>query len=287
MSGTDANAAALAQLQNWVGRTARVADPMPCFPADALAATLDRGERHRDGDALPALWHWIYTLDLHRTADLGPNGHARDGEFLPPMPFPRRMFAGARLRFLRPLRLGRPAQRTATIQRIEAKSGRSGPLVFMRVGVAIESDGALALEETQDIVYRRAEGAAPAPTASVPRSVEPAVWTREVQAGEALLFRYSALIFNAHRIHWDRPYAVGEEGYPGLVVHGQLIATWLADLVRRHDDRPLAAFEFRSLRALFDAEPCRLCGVPAGDSVRLWAEDGEGAVVMQALARFA
>lgn len=279
-------AAAVADLQRWVGRSACAVDPMPLFPADALAATLDRDERHADGDALPALWHWIYLLDLHRTADLARNGHARDGEFLPPMPFPRRMFAGARLRFAGPLRLGCPARRTSTIERIEAKAGRSGPLVFMRVRVAIESAGAPVLEEMQDIVYRRPDGASQAP-APVQMAGEPAAWERTVSAGEAMLFRYSALIFNAHRIHWDRPYAEREEGYPGLVVHGQLIATWLADLVRRHDARPLAAFEFRSLRALFDGERCRLCAVPDGATVRLWAENGEGAVVMQALARFA
>lgn len=273
--------ASMDDLQAWVGRQERVEDAMPCFPANALAVTLDRDERFAAADPLPALWHWIYFLDLHRTNELAPNGHVRHGGFLPPMPHPRRMFAGGRIRFHRPLVLGANARRTATIAGIERKYGRSGPLIFLRMLNTIESNGAIAIEEQQDIVYRGASAGSSSPAGAVRESERPA-WVRDVSANEMLLFRYSALIFNAHRIHWDRPYACEEEGYPGLVVHGQLIATWLADLVRRHSDRPIAAFEFRSLQALVDGEPCRLCGVPEGDSVRLWAENRAGAAVMQA-----
>lgn len=280
-----ADTPALGDLQAWIGRQDRVEDAMPCFPANALAATLDRNERFAPGDALPALWHWIYFLDLHRTNELAGNGHVRHGGFLPPMPYPRRMFAGGRIRFHRPLPLGAVARRTSTIASIESKIGRSGPLAFMRMRNVIEADGVLALEEEQDIVYR--EPGSGASSAAPVRGGEEPAWEREVSANEMMLFRYSALIFNAHRIHWDRPYAVGEEGYPGLVVHGQLIATWLADLVKRHSDRAIAAFEFRSLRALFDGEACRLCGSPAGDAVRLWAQNDTGAVVMQARAELA
>lgn len=268
-------------LQSWIGRQEIVDDAMPVFPACALAATLDRDERHEPGDALPPLWHWIHFLDTHRSCDLQANGHVRHGGFLPPMPFPRRMFAGGRMRFVQPLRIGMPARRVSTIERIESKAGRTGSLVFMRMHNVFESQGGIAVEEAQDIVYREAGAASASAGADVRASVQP-VWVREVCANEAVLFRYSALIFNAHRIHWDRPYAQEVEGYPGLVVHGQLIATWLADLVRRNTDRAVASFEFRSQRALFDGEPCRLCGVPEGDCVVLWAENSRGATVMTA-----
>lgn len=271
-------------LAPWIGRRESVSDALSPFPAEALAATLDRDDRFAVGDALPPLWHWVYFLERHKTAELAANGHVRHGGFLPPMPFPRRMFAGARIRFQRPLRLGTEATREATIADIQLKQGTSGALLFMSMRVSIRTDEGCAITEEQDIVYRApAAGAVPAPV----RRAQPApVWVREVDANALLLFRYSALIFNAHRIHWDAPYATGEEGYPGLVVHGQLIATWLADLVRRHCERPLAGFRFRSLRALIADTPCRLCAVPGADGIRLWAEDEEG-TLMEAFAELA
>lgn len=258
---------------------------MPAFPADALCATLDRDGRAVSGDALPPLWHWAYFLPLDKTADLAENGHARQGGFLPQIPLPRRMFAGARLQFVRPLRIGEPAQRVTTIADIRMKQGRSGDLLFLLLRHEIHDAHGLALCEEQDIVYRHRSGAA-AP-ALLPKTAPPPIWTREIAANEMLLFRYSALIFNAHRIHWDRPYAQEAQGYPGLVVHGQLIATWLADLVRRHSERPMQTFRFRSVSALLEHTRCRLCAVPEGDTVSLWAEDAHGALVMEAHAGLA
>jgi 3-methylfumaryl-CoA hydratase len=278
------NAGDLAALAPWIDRREAVRDALPPFPAAALAATLDRDDEFVAGDHLPPLWHWVYFLERHKTAELAHNGHVRHGGFLPPMPFPRRMFAGARLRFERPLRLGAEATRTTTITDISRKQGASGPLIFMAMRVEIRTAEGLAVTEEQDIVYRSpAPGAAPV---TGRRADAAPVWVREVTANELLLFRYSALIFNAHRIHWDERYATGEEGYSGLIVHGQLIATWLADLVRRHCDQPLKGFRFRSLRALTAHTPCRLCALPGEEGIRLWAEDA-GGMLMDAFAETA
>lgn len=271
----------LTPLKAWIGRREVLVDPLPTFSAAALSVTLDRDDAPATGDALPALWHWVYFLNLDKTADLTENGHAAHGGFLPPMPLPRRMFAGARLRFHRPLRLGERARRVSTIADVRLKQGASGDLVFLLVRNEFDVGGELALVEEQDIVYRAP--AEPGATGGVPRRAPTgALWVREFTADEKLLFRYSALIFNAHRIHWDRPYTQHREGYPGLIVHGQLIATLLADLVRRHTDRPIVAFRFRSVSALFEHTRCRLCGVPRADAVTLWAEGVHGDLVMEA-----
>lgn len=273
----------LAPLQAWIGCREIVEDPLPVFSAAALSASLDRDDVPATGDALPALWHWVYFLNLDKTAELAENGHPRHGGFLPPMPLPRRMFAGARLRFHRPLRLGERARRVSTITDVSLKQGASGELIFLAIRNEFDVGGELALVEEQDIVYR----APPAAGTLLPaarRAPTGALWVREFTADEKLLFRYSALIFNAHRIHWDRPYAQSAEGYAGLIVHGQLIATLLADLVRRHTDSAIVAFRFRSVSALLEHTRCRLCGIPAGDAVTLWAEDAGGNLVMEARA---
>jgi len=275
----------IAALRACIGRQEIVADTLPAFSASALAATLDLDDRFEAGDCLPPLWHWVYFLDLHKSAELAENGHVKHGGFLPAMPLPRRMFAGARLTFHRPLRIGERAQRISTIADIDHKRGSSGDLVFMRMRNEFLNAEGLALTEEQDIVYRQPQSASVAPR--VENCLEEhAPWVREIEANETLLFRYSALIFNAHRIHWDRPYAQDKEGYAGLIVHGQLIATWLAELARSNSGRPFKSFRFRSLRALLDHARCRLCGEPSGDSVRLWAEDERG-VVMEAHAELA
>lgn len=276
----------LAPLRACSDRRQIVADPMPVYPAAALAATLDRDDVFALGDALPPLWHWVYFLNLHKSAELAENGHPAHASFLPPIPLPRRMFAGARLRMHRPLRLGESARRVSTIADVSAKQGRSGTLIFLQLHNAFDVAGEVVLVEEQDIVYRSLAAAAPAAQA-VRRRPGDVVWTREFSADEKLLFRYSALIFNAHRIHWDRPYTQARAGYPGLIVHGQLIATLLADLVRRNSARPMVAFRFRSVSALLEHTRCRLCGIPQGDDVVLWAEDEHGTLVMQAHAQFA
>lgn len=272
-------------LKNWIGRQESVSDSLPPFPAAALAATLDLSEAPGIGAPLPPLWHWIYFHELRRHAELAGNGHPRLGGFLPPVPLPRRMFAGARLSFPKTLRIGEAARRTSTLADVSVKQGRSGEMVFVRVRNEISGSAGPAIIEEQDLVYREEPRAGDSPPA-VSSPPATAVWKRGFSTDVALLFRYSALLFNAYRIHYDRPFAK-EQGYAGLVVHGQLIATLLADLVRRQTDKPIKSFRFRSARPLTDDSPCVLCGVPSGNTVALWAEDGQGGLVMQADAELA
>jgi 3-methylfumaryl-CoA hydratase len=275
--------------KEWIGRTETMSDVVTATPYAALSATLDRPcARPPAGTPLPALWHWLYFLPLYRQSEVGPDGHAQRGGFLPPIPLPRRMWAGSQLRFAKPLHIGDALTRTSTIEDVTEKSGRSGPLVFVKVRHEIRRGDETedALTEIHDIVYRDApkpEDATPAPKPAPPRSA----WERRWIPDDVLLFRYSALTFNGHRIHYDRRYVTQVEGYPGLVVHGPLIATLLLDLLRhRLPDAVVATFEFRALRPLFDLHPFFVCGEPQEDdrSFRLWARDHEGALAMDATA---
>lgn len=270
----------IAPLKAWVGRHESAGDTLAPFPAAALAATLDRDETYSAGQPLPPLWHWLYLQELHKTSELAENGHGKLGGFMPPVPLPRRMWAGGRFTFERPLRIGQAARRVSTVVDLTAKAGASGDLVFLLLRHEFSGPDGAAVVEEQDIVYRevpRPVEAAPAPR----RAPGKAVWRHETPTSEALLFRYSALIFNAHRIHYDEPYC-RREGYPGLIVHGPLLATLLADLVRRNTDAVMTKFRFRAVSPLFNGSPCVACGIPEGRAVRLWAEDGKGGIVMEA-----
>lgn len=271
-------------LTDWTGRSETATDLLRPFPADALAATLDRDETYPEGAALPDLWHWLYFLPLHRLSESGRDGHAAKGGFLPPVPLPRRMWAGSRFRFLRPLTIGAEATKTSTIARVEPKQGRSGPLCFVTVSHDFRQDGQHCIAEEHDIVYREdpAPGA-PAPVAQP--APEASDFSRTIHPDPVLLFRYSALTFNGHRIHYDQPYATGVEGYPGLVVHGPLLATLLMDLLRRQTDAPVAEFNFRALATITDTDDFSVHGARRDDgSIRLWARRADGALAMDATA---
>jgi 3-methylfumaryl-CoA hydratase len=275
--------------KDWIGRTETVSDVVTATPYAALSATLDRpAERPPAGTPLPALWHWLYFLPLHRQSEIGPDGHARRGGFLPPVPLPRRMWAGSQFEFHRPLRVGDTLTRVSTIQDVTEKSGRTGPLVFVKVRHEISRAGEaeVALTEFHDIVYREA----PTPD-DVPPEPRPAptgaAWERRWVPDDVLLFRYSALTFNGHRIHYDRRYVTEVEGYPGLIVHGPLIATLLLDLLRhQHPEAEVAGYSFRAMRPIFDINPFAVCGEPQSDgkAVHLWAKDHEGWLAMDATA---
>ncbi|MEO8808071.1 MAG: MaoC family dehydratase N-terminal domain-containing protein, partial [Burkholderiaceae bacterium] len=234
--------------------------------------------------------HWLYFLPIAPMSAVGTDGHPTRGGFLPPVPLPRRMWAASRLVFHRPLQVGDTLTRVSEITDVQLKEGKSGPLVFVKLmHTVMSSDGATAITEEQDIVYRDDPNPGDAPAAAKPAPPD-ADWCRELQPDPVLLFRYSALTFNGHRIHYDRPYATSVEGYPGLVVHGPLIATLLIDHLRRHlPEATVARFEFRALRPLFDGAPFMLNGQPApdGHSVRLWARDAGGALCMEASAALA
>ena len=271
-------------LTAWIGRSERAADVPRSFPADALAATLDRDDRHPDGTALPPLWHWLYFLPLHKLSESGRDGHAAKGGFLPPVPLPRRMWAGSRFRFLSPLRIGARAEKVSTIARVDPKQGRSGALCFVTLAHDIHQDGAHCIAEEHDIVYREdpAPGAAPPVPQMAPQASD---FSRTIRPDPVLLFRYSALTFNGHRIHYDQPYATGVEGYPGLVVHGPLLATLLMDLLRRQDMGRVTGFAFRALATITDTADFAVHGARQPDgSVRLWARRADGALAMDATA---
>ena len=277
-------------LRRWVGKEESSDDVATAVPVAALAATLDRDEpRPQTGDPLPPLWHWLYFLPIYPISRSGPDGHPARGEFLPPVPLPRRMWAGSRFEFHRPLRVGSSMSRVSRIGDVTGKEGRSGPLVFVTVRHTISDGEGVALTEEHDIVYR--ENARPGDSRPPPQLAPVnAEWTREIEPSAVLLFRYSALTFNSHRIHYDRRYVTEVEGYPGLVVHGPLIATLLLDLLRRNlPQASVTRFSFRAVRPLYDIAPFSVCGMPdpEGKVVRLWAKDVDGWLAMDATAMLA
>jgi 3-methylfumaryl-CoA hydratase len=280
-------AAATADVQQWIGRARTERDTITPSPIARLAATLDRDDPPpRPGDAVPPLWHWLYFLAADRQGALGPDGHLSKGEFLPPFPLPRRMYAGGRFAFHRPLRVGAEAERRSEIVGVAEKAGRSGPLGFVTLRHTVSDAGGVCLVEEQDLVFRAAYR--PGEPASPPQAPPAnAAFGRRLAADPVLLFRYSALTFNGHRIHYDAPYVTGVEGYPGLIVHGPLLATLLADLVRREaPEAPLTRFAFRALRPVFDVSPFGVHGKRAGNSFALWATDNGGHLAMTAEASF-
>jgi 3-methylfumaryl-CoA hydratase len=279
-------AAALEALAGWIGRSESREDTITAAPLRSLAALLDRDDAEpREGEPIPPLAHWLYFLDTPRESELGPDGHPRRGGFLPPVPLARRMWAGSRLEFLRPLAVGTHATRQSTIRDVRVKEGRSGTLVFVTVRHEVSDARGVAITDEHDIVYRGEGGASAAPVAAPTDEA----WRREIRPDPVLLFRYSAATFNGHRIHYDHPYATRVEGYPGLVVHGPLLATLLVDLLRRH--RPgvaLRRYSFRALRPLYDTAPFEVCGAPdeAKRAARLWTRDAQGAITMDATAEW-
>jgi len=268
----------------WVGRSETLRDEIAAGRAQAMQATLDDAAPFlHPGDALPPLWHWAYFWSLAPTASLGPDGHAARGGFLPPIPLPRRMWAGSRVAFPKPLEVGAEVTRRSTIKSVAQKTGRSGQLAFVTVEHVISDDAGPCIVEEHDIVYRAAgEKGAALPAGEAPP--EGGTWRQEVVPSPVLLFRYSALTFNGHRIHYDQPYTTQEEGYPGLIVHGPLLATMMIGQLRRHlPEAHATRFAFRAKRPIFDVRPFTVCGAPDESSRRadLWVEDPDGFLAMQ------
>ena len=283
--------AQLAHWRTWLGRTEQRSDVATAAPLNAWTATLDRDDPEAlPGSDVPPLAHWLYFLPAARQSQLGPDGHPQRGGFLPPIPLPRRMWAGGRLTFLQALQVGDAITRTSRIVGVDAKSGRSGALAFVTVRHEIANARGPAITEEHDIVYREEPRADAAPPTPQPAPTDEA-FSRRIVPDAVLLFRFSALTFNSHRIHYDRSYVTEVEGYSGLVVHGPLIATLLMDLLRRQ--RPAARilrFGFTAKSPLFDGQPFDLCGrFDDGDErqVLLWARNQQGTLAMQASAELA
>ena len=268
----------------WIGKSETRTDQCNANQLAAWGATLDRDDDFpATSTEVPPGFHWTLFPPLARQSELGEDGHPHKGGFMPPISLPRRMWAGSRIEFIKPLLVGENVERCSTIKRIESKTGRSGTLVFVTLHHSFTCRGELSVSEEQDIVYRDAPAGPVLDTGGDP--APRGLWYREIQPTESQLFRYSALTFNAHRIHYDLPYATNTEGYPGLVVHGPLIATLLLDHLRRNipNDR-LHKFSFRAIRPTYLTTPFSINGQPGNESgtVKLWSTDNRGRAGMEA-----
>jgi 3-methylfumaryl-CoA hydratase len=272
-------------LTAWVGRTRENADLVtPRLMAEFRATFAPHLAPVPPGEAPPAL-HWCLAPETPAADALGPDGHAAKGGFLPPVPLPRRMWAGGEIETLAPLREGDAVTRAETVQDVAFKDGRSGRLCFVTVAHAVTSPRGLAVRERQDIVYREAAGAQTGAGAEARRGDAAAydtVWT--VPATPTLLFRYSAMTFNGHRFHYDQPYATQVEGYSDLVVHGPMQATLLMNLAATLLDRVPKTFRYRGLSPMTANQTFRVCGRIGADGFEGATLDEAGRICMQASA---
>ncbi|WP_414473084.1 MaoC family dehydratase N-terminal domain-containing protein [Microvirga sp. M2] len=269
--------------REWIGRTETAAQVAERWPILGLCALLGKAEAPGPGDPIPPAAHWTYFGPTVAQARIGPDGHPERKGLLPPIVQPRRMWAASDIVFSGDIRIGDVVTKTTRIADISEKDGKTGSLVFVNVDNRYHVDDREVLSEIQTLVYRdhpKAGEAAP-PDKAAP--ADPA-WTHRIDPDPVLLFRYSAVTFNGHRIHYDAPYATGQEGYPGIVVQGQLTATLLLDQFRaRFPNRPIRGFSFRAVKPLFSGRPFFLEGTEKDDgSHSLWARDQDGALSLTA-----
>jgi 3-methylfumaryl-CoA hydratase len=275
----------LDHLRQWIGRSAEAADIVTAQLVKGLRATLfqEVGEP-RDGDAAPFTVHWCLAQPVFPMSMLGPDGHPTRGGFLPPVPLPRRMWAGGELEFLDPLRVGDEATRTSRISDVTVKTGSTGTLCFVAVDHVVTTPRGTAIRERQDIVYREMGGAA----ASAPKAAPPppVAKHREAHVSDAvLLFRYSALTFNGHRIHYDRDYVTKVEGYPGLIFHGPLQAAFIVELAAKlHHGQPPKKLTYRGVQPLFEGSEFSVNANESGAGLELWIANAEGQPTMKGTA---
>jgi 3-methylfumaryl-CoA hydratase len=264
--------------KDWLGRTRRDEDEITLGAVQRVAATLDQDPAaFRRGSEMPESWYAILFAPVARESTLQPDGHLLTGDFLPPLHGTRRMFAGRRTRFIAPLKIGDEVTRVSTVTRAEPKTGRTGPFMLVTVMHEISGPSGLALTEEQDIVYRAAveAGTMAAQKEAAPVADKPA-WSTPIELDPVLVFRYSALTFNAHRIHYDLPYARDVEGYPALVMNGGFTALLLIESARPHLPRPIAAYAARAISPLFVGQRVAFNGRPTGDGAALWASGPDG-----------
>ena len=271
--------------EEWVGKTLESRDELSLSPLNRMAATLETQFREFSlGDDIPPLWHWLYFLESTPKSMLAEDGHAKKGGFLPPITLPRRMWAGSRLIFKKNLKAGEKVSRISRIKDISVKQGKTGTLVFVKVSHEISANTSLALSEEHNIVFREKSNPTSVALATQKSTIKPD-FSETFKPDPIILFRYSALTFNGHRIHYDRDYVTNTEGYPGLLVHGPLLATLLIENFRKHHSNlKIINFEFKALHPVFDLNPFKICSTnPNNDNkASLWIEDHEGNLCMLA-----
>ncbi len=278
----------LEKLKDWIGERETDVDYVTIPSVHRLAATLDRDDAMpKNGDPLPPGWHTLLFPRVVRQSQVGHDGHPTRGDFLPPVPLPRRMNAGRRTWLIAALHVGDEVKKEASIKDVVIKQGRTGQMVFVTVKTDILSPRGLAITDEMDVVYRE-EPAPDAPKAPAKTPPANAVWTKVFNADPVVLFRYSALTFNGHRIHYDYPYVTQKEGYPGLVQNGGLTNLLLFELARAHAKTPVKYLSARNLRPMFADQPFTLCGAPSADgkSAQLWTVDATGAQATEAAVEF-
>ncbi|MCP3690408.1 MAG: acyl-CoA dehydrogenase [Gammaproteobacteria bacterium] len=274
-------------LRKWIGKTETVEETISAEPLQRMRAMLDRppGEVNT-GEPVPALWHWVYFLEPIRASELGRDGHAALGGFMPPVPLPRRLWAGGQFSFGKALKVGDHARKQSTVRDVSVKQGRSGRLCFVEVEHRVFVEDELRFSEIHNIVYRDAKTSGEE-LVLAPEAPQDAQWTREVMPDPTLLFRYSALTFNAHRIHYDLDFCSNQEGYPGLVFHGPLTATLLLELaIEENPGRRISSYEYRAISPLYDNAQFTLNGRLQDGSARMWASNANGQLAMHSMVDF-
>jgi hydroxyacyl-ACP dehydratase HTD2-like protein with hotdog domain len=278
-------------IAGWDPGPAEVTETIAAGPAVALSGLLDREPAvTAPGDPIPPLWHWLYFLDRPATSELGPDGHPAEGRFMPPIPQRRRMYAGGRASYTGAIRCGDEITRRSELAAATVKQGRTGELLFVTVRSAFTRAGELVATEEQDVVYRsgspdRPVGGATGPGRPVPDG-DPAPWQIQIVPDPVLLFRFSALTYNAHRIHYDAGYATGVEGHPGLVVHGPLLALLCFELPRRHaPGQRVTELSFRVRSPVYVGQRCAVTGGPHGGGCAMQVTGPDGAVAVTAEGR--
>lgn len=272
---------------NWIGKKEIQNDYSDDRPVAMMQALLS--ETDKTPADLPHLYHWFYFLPLVNGQDLAVDGHPKKGGFLPPIPFPKRMWAGSRLEFIRPIVAHQSLRRESEILKVELKHGKSGDMYFVTVQHSIYAENELAIIEEQDIVYRDISNQVHSTAQKQPEQSETKVsdYQKNFPIDPVTLFRYSAVTFNSHRIHYDRPYAIQDEGYPGLVVHGPLLATLLIHYFKKeHPKKNIRHFEFRAVTPVFDFDDFQICGRIAQENGELWIQKGNSQICMKAKVSF-
>lgn len=276
----------IAKLQGWIGREQKDSEVLSAMLVRQFNATFDRTSGTEQEHEAPLLIHLCLAQPTAPMSQLGRDGHPALGDFLPPVPLPRRMWAGGSFTFHSGIRIGEEVTRHSTIVDVQLKEGRSGALCFVTVQHEVSANGRAVLSERQDIVYRDIPAASQGKPNAEPTPAAVGEHSRVVEPHPTLLFRYSALTFNGHRIHYDKPFCIDVEGYPGLVVHGPMQATMLCQFAADLRGQAPKTFAFRSLSPIYDNADFTVNAAEEGDALKLWTARTGGPVAMEARAQW-